>query len=160
MHSDVYEIRVGPNLKPFYIHSGILAELSEEMRRVGFVYKEARNGGKIEVVEMKEVSEDTMRYFFVFCHSGDYNVHSWLEGREKALAHARLYAFAKRYKIEAAQELAMGKLGEFIANRAIDTASVMTCLLEYDLGNTPEEEITDRLVGFLERTRLERYHSK
>ena len=142
-------IRAGPNLKQFNIHSDLLAELSEEMKQ--FVYEDIEEGVKKEYVEMKEVSEETMTYFSEFCYTGGYNVHAWLEDQEKALAHARLYGFAKKYKIEAVQELAVGKLSEFIASHAVDKNTMIPCLVGCALENIPEETTTDTLIAFLAR---------
>ena len=118
-------------------------------------------------LKMEEVSEETMGYFSEFCYTGDYNADSgvWdrcrlklgamgslaenLEDREKALAHARLYVFAKRFNIEALQELAVENLGKFMASCAIEGITVIPCLVDYALENIPEATTTDRLVTFL-----------
>lgn len=124
MHSSQLIILAGPNLTRFCVHSGLLTELSEETRRL--VYTDVGEGVQVVKarVEMKEVPEETMAHFLEFCYTGDYDVHCEMgetagyvardvEDREEALAQARLYVFAKRYNIEALQELTLHNLGAF-----------------------------------------------
>ena len=156
----------------FNIHRGLLVELSEEMRRLVYEDIEDIEEGmeeteKSPVLVDMGTSEETMAYFSEFCYTGDYSVDSemWdhcrlkpdttdqaagdMEDQEKALAHARLYVFARRYNVKAAQELALSNLGEFIG-RNTDRTSVIPCLVEYALENTPEAPTTtDKLLEFL-----------
>ena len=162
-------ILAGPNLQQFRIHRGLLAALSEEMRQL--VYKGAKEGSKEQAgdsdLKLPEASEEIMAYLSEFCYTGDYNADSGMwdhcrlkpgttshatentEDQEKALVHARLYVFAKRYNIEALQVLAMDSLLKFMANATIEGVGLIPCLVGYALGNIPEAQITDRLVVFL-----------
>lgn len=107
-------------------------------------------------VEMKEVSEETMERFSEYCYTGGYDVYlrpntMGCIAEEEALAHARLYVFAKSYSIKALQELVVRNLFDLIAHSSRVKLWVMPGLVEYALENIPEEPIPDRLVGFLAR---------
>lgn len=107
-------------------------------------------------VEMKEVSEETMERFSEYCYTGGYDVYlrpntMGCIAEEKALAHARLYVFAKSYSIKALQELVVRNLFDLIAYCSHVKLRVMPGLVEYTLENIPEEPIPDRLVDFLAR---------
>ena len=129
------------------------------MRRL--VYRDMGEGDEKleEYVEMKEVSEETLAYFSEFCYTGEYNIRQKADAtghatrgvdRDEALAHVRLYVFAKRYNIEVVQKLAVGNLGKFM-EACVDLPSVVPCLVEYALENISEGPITDKLVVFLAR---------